>query len=101
MLIGSLVEVVAQAEQLGSVVSKGSSGLPLKILGTNGNGIDSHLDTLVTHLTYVGQCLVVEVWWNRHVVPPKHINGLLAVNIDVTPDAIAEYGKVETDIILG
>ena len=101
MTVSRLIEVIAEAQQFGGVVREGGSGLPLEVVCADGNGVDSHLDTLVAHLTDVGPGAGIEVGRHGHVILPKHIDGLLAIEIDATPDAVAEHSEVDTDVILG
>ena len=75
-------------------------GGPLEILCLNGDGLDHELNTCVTHVTYVHQCLAVEVWWHGNVIPEEQVVGGLNIEVEGTVNASVQEAIVNTDVPL-
>ncbi len=101
VLVGGLVEVVAEADELIAVPSHGDCGLPgYAVLSLERSAVEGDLDASVAHLTDVGESRAVEVWRSRNVILPEHVGGVLVIEVDATAYAAFEEAEVETDVDL-
>ena len=75
-------------------------GSPLEVLCLNRNGLDHKLNTCVTHVTHVNQCLAIEVWWHWHIIPEEQIVGGLDIEVECTVNTSVQETIVETEVPL-
>ena len=78
----------------------GKGGCPFKVLRLYRDGLDHEFNTDIAHITNVGKCLVIHVWWHRHTIPVKQVMSSLYIDIQRTVDAIVQHTIVETKVPL-
>src|SRR5688572_13059974 len=67
------IRVLEQVSYLGNVVCVVKSKVPGKVIGPDGNGVNSEFNSFAFHITHVGNNLIYEVGACRHYYVSKKV----------------------------